>query len=346
MKRRWKILLVVVGALAVLLAVNTVVVRNQTKPAEVTVEEGRILELPGGDVQVVEQGASATAASTRPTVVLLHCYACSLRWHDRLAPLLARNHRVIRIDLLGHGGSEKPSSGYGITEQADLVAGAMNELGVEGAVVVGHSMGFSVAVALAERSSQLVDRLVNLNEGPAEDSCSLPLVAKLAYAPVLGEAMWRVLPDFVVEDGYDDAFAPGYDPADGFPNPDQLVTDYNAMTFTAFREAYDANSDYIEAVPLDERVTQSAVPLLSIFGAEDQICEVESSQAAYGAVPGARITTVDGAGHSPNVEQPAETARLIAEFTADAGDEDLRPPRNVGRERPGGRGGTGRGKGK
>src|ERR687891_3018421 len=140
MRRGWKILIAVVVVLAALLAVNALIVDNQTKEAEVTVEGGQILSLPGGDVQVVEQGPVLRSRPGAP-IVLLHCYSCSLHWFDELAPLLARRHRVVRIDLLGHGGSQKPGSGYEIDQQAALVAGALDELGVEAAVVVGHSMG-------------------------------------------------------------------------------------------------------------------------------------------------------------------------------------------------------------
>ncbi len=241
MRRTWKILIALLIGLAVLLAVNTLVVDGETKDAEVTIDGGRILSLPGGDVQVYEEGAGRAAP-----IVLLHCYACSLHWWDGLAPILAEDRRVIRIDLLGHGGSQKPSGGYGIDEQAGLVAGALDRLGVQGAVVVGHSMGFSVATALAERASQLVDRLVNIDEGPSEDSCSLAFIAKLGYTPVIGQAMWRVTPSFAIEDGYADAFAPGYDLADGFPNPDQVVDDFRAMTYTSFNDANDAATDYVE----------------------------------------------------------------------------------------------------
>jgi pimeloyl-ACP methyl ester carboxylesterase len=313
LKRRWKILIALLVGLAILLAVNTLVVDNETKNAEVTIDGGRIVSLPGGDVQVFEEGTGSGAP-----IVLLHCYSCSLHWWDGLAPMLARNHPVIRIDLLGHGGSQKPSSGYSIDDQAGLVAGALDQLGVQGAVVVGHSMGFSVATALADRASQLVDRLVNIDEGPNEDACSLPFLAKLGYTPVLGEAIWRVTPSFAIKDGYADAFAPGYDLADGFPNPDQVVDDYHAMTYTSFKDAADANSDYTDEATLDQRLRQIPVPLLSIFGSEDQICDPQSSQAAYAALPGAQVAEVRGAGHSPNVEKPEETAALIEEFAADA----------------------------
>ena len=315
MRRGWKILIGVVVVLAVLLAVNTIVVDGETKDAEVSVEGGQILELPGGDVQVTDEGSSREG----PPIVLLHCYSCSLHWFDGLAPILAENHRVIRIDLLGHGGSQKPTSGYEIEEQAALVGAALDQLEVEGAVVVGHSMGFAVATALAESASQLVDRVVNIGAGPSEGSCSLPLTAKLAYTPVIGEAIWRLAPSFAIEDGYAAAFAPGYETGDGFPDPDQVVDDYRAMTYSAFRDAHDANSDFIEAVPLDQRLQQTAVPLLSIFGSEDQLCDPAASQAAFEAVPGARVAEIEGAGHSPNVEKPERTADLIEEFAADAG---------------------------
>jgi pimeloyl-ACP methyl ester carboxylesterase len=318
-KRRWKVLIGLLAGLAVLLAVNAIVVNGQTKDARLTVDGGQILQLPGGDVQVVSEGPTAVGARQAGLpVVLVHCYGCSLHWWDSMAPILAERHRVIRIDLLGHGGSAKPKSGYEIDQQAALAAAALGQLDVQGAVVVGHSMGFSVTVALAARASQLVDRLVNISEGPNQDVCELPFTADLAYAPVLGEAIWRLSPDFAVEDGYADAFAPGFDISLGFPNPDQVVDDYDAMTFTAFQDAREANDDFHDELALDDRLRQIPVPLLSIFGTEDQICDPEESQAAYEAVPGARTATVEDAGHSPNVEQPEETAALVEDFAAEA----------------------------
>ncbi|MGH2951038.1 MAG: alpha/beta fold hydrolase [Solirubrobacterales bacterium] len=319
-----KVGVALLAAVAVLLGVNTLVLGNQTKGSGVTIDGGRILELPGGDAQVFEQGPTLRIRAGAP-IVLIHGYAASLHWWDRLAPLLARRHRVVRIDLLGHGGSEKPSSGYSIPEQAAIVAAALDQLEVQGAVVVGHSMGFSVSVALAERASQLVDRLVNIDEGPNQDHCDLPFPADLAYWPVIGEALWRITPNFALRDGYQSAFAPDYEIDSGFNEADQVITDHDAMTFTSFADAADANEDYQEEVSLDERLQQATVPLLSIFGSEDRICDARRSQAAYENVPGARLETIRRAGHSPNVEKPAETARLIEQFALEA-DVRLRKP--------------------
>jgi pimeloyl-ACP methyl ester carboxylesterase len=318
-RRRWKILIAIVAALTVLLAVNTIIVDQQTKPPGVTVRGGQIADLPGGAIQVVSTGPKRKRGAGVP-IVLLHCFAGSLHWWDRMTPLLNRNHRVIRIDLLGFGGSEKPKSGYSITDQARLVALALGRLNVQGAAVVGHSMGFDVATALASQSSELVDRLVDIDEAPDPSFGGLPFGAKLTFAPVLGQAIWRVVPSFAVKDGYKRAFAPGYDISSGFDDPDQVIHDYRAMTFTSYDRADADTSDYEEQQSLDERVRNAAVPLLVIFGAEDQVWDDPGAAAqAYRSVPGAQIATIPGAGHSPNVEKPAQTSRLILKFAAGAG---------------------------
>lgn len=317
MRRGWKILIGVLVALAVLLVLNTIAVDNETKNAAVTVRGGRILGLPAGDVQVLDTGEPATALNPRqavgqravePPIVLLHCYTCAIDWWEKLIPLLSKSHRVIAIDLLGHGGSEKPGTGYGMEEQAALVAQALNRLGVEGAVVVGHSLGGTVATALAAQSRELVDRLVIIDQAPDSSFGGLDFLAKLSYTPVLGEAIWRTTPDFAIKDGLGQAFAPGYDV------PDAFVDDLRRMTFTSYEDSQSAEEDYTDERPLDQRIRDALVPLLVVFGSEDQIYDAREALSAYADVPGARTALIRGAGHSPNVEAPAQTAKLILGF--------------------------------
>jgi pimeloyl-ACP methyl ester carboxylesterase len=328
-KRRWKILLGLLGALAVLLAVNTVTTRSQTKPAEVTAEGGRILELSRGSIQVTDTG---DPGGTGQPIVLLHCYSCSLHWFDRIEPLLAEDHRVIRIDLLGFGGSEKPESGYEISAQAAVVAEAMNALDVQGALVAGNSMGAMVTASLAEQASQLVDRAVVIGMAPntRDFGEGLPFLAKLGYVPVLGEALWRVTPDFAVEDAYKESFAPGFDMETGFDDPDQVLADYDAMTYTSFDDASDEADEYTDELPLDERFKRVPVPLMAIFGAEDQVFDAQQAVEGYADVPGVQTEIVEDAGHAPQVEQPESVATLLDEFSV-----DVEPPAPAREEKRG-----------
>jgi pimeloyl-ACP methyl ester carboxylesterase len=227
-----------------------------------------------------------------------------------MLPLIERDHRVIAVDLLGHGGSEKPGSGYSIPNQADLVAQALSRLGVREATVVGHSLGAPVAVALAERSPRLVDRLVIMDAPPQPEKDNLGTLAGLAFTPVIGEALWRIKPDFAVRRGLEVAFAPGFD------IPDPFIEDVERMTYTAYDQSGDAFDDYAGDVGLDRRVRATGKPLLVIMGDEEQIiADPEAAIAAYeAAVPGALSNLIRGVGHSPNVEEPTLTAKLVAGF--------------------------------
>ena len=119
MGRRLKVGIVVVAALLALLVVNMLVVDGKTEGAEVTEPGGRIFKLDDGDLQVAEHGPR-----TGSPIVLIHCFSCAMNWWDGMVPLLERDHRVVTVDLLGHGGSEKPGSGYNPPNQAKVVADA------------------------------------------------------------------------------------------------------------------------------------------------------------------------------------------------------------------------------
>lgn len=317
MSRLLKISLALGVALVALLIVNAVVVGNQVKRAAITVEGAEIVETSAVDLQVLDQPAQDAKRQGAP-IVLLHCYACSMRWWDALAPLLETRHRVVRIDLSGHGGSAKPKSGYTIDEQANAVAEALNQLGVQGATVIGHSMGGVVAVALAERASQLVDRVAVIGTPPNDETSELPLLARLGRSPLIGEAIWRLRFGAVVKSGYESAFAPDFDFEAAFTDPDQVVDDNEAMTFTSYEEASAGSGDFLSAQSLSSRITGTGVPLLAILGSEDQIVDTPAAAENYETAPGATVRVLEGIGHSPNLEAPADTAELLLRFAGAA----------------------------
>ena len=103
-------------------------------------------------------------------VVLLHGYLESLDIWEGLTTLLRDNYRVISLDIPGHGISEVKGEIHTMEFLADVVAGAMNELGVSSGTIIGHSMGGYVALTFAERHPQMVDRLVLLHSSPNADT--------------------------------------------------------------------------------------------------------------------------------------------------------------------------------
>jgi pimeloyl-ACP methyl ester carboxylesterase len=304
-RRGWKILIGVVVVAIVLLGLNALSVDHETKAAGVTESGGKIVDLSGGDLEVVEEGPRGGSP-----IVLIHCFTCAINYWNKMMPTLARQHRVIAIDLLGHGGSEKPKSGYSVSNQADLVAQALAKLGVSDAEVVGHSLGGAVAVALAQQSPALVNRVFIVDTPPTHEEGDLGLVAKLGFAPVIGEAFWRIKPDFAVRKGLEVAFAPG------FKISDEFVEDVDRMTFSAYDDSASGFDDYTKEEPLDQRMAETGKPLMVIMGDEEQIIDEPAERLAeYRAtVPGAETKLISGAGHSPNVEKPTQTGALVLGF--------------------------------
>ncbi|MFI7130401.1 alpha/beta fold hydrolase [Nonomuraea sp. NPDC050153] len=267
--------------------------------SDIEATESSTLSLGDGDVHVCQDGPRDA-----PALLLVHGTASSIRSWDALVPLLTGAHRVIRIDLPGHGRSAEPADrGYALPDQGRRVGEALDRLGVEHAVVVGHSSGGVVATALAERRPDLVTALALVNTGPR-------MSAFIAQEPAaIGPSQWPPTDEQIRR-----LASTGFSRA-GYQVPQELVNDLRRMTFHAFATAPRAVQDYLEQRALPDRLTGLGKPLLVIFGEDDRRWR-SSSAADYRAVPGARIELLPGVGHSPILEDPPRTAALLLAFTA------------------------------
>src|ERR1700754_2866817 len=106
MGRAWKIGIAVGVVLLLALAANALVVGAKTENAEVTVPGGRILDLAGGEMQVVEGGPRRGEP-----IVLVHCFSCAIDWWDGVRPRLERRPRGVALDPLCPGGPEAARAG-------------------------------------------------------------------------------------------------------------------------------------------------------------------------------------------------------------------------------------------
>ena len=96
---------------------------------------------------------------TDPPVLLIHGLTVCAEYWSLTARLLAPEHRVIAMDLRGHGQSEKPDWGYDYLTLAQDLEQLCAEAGVEGALVAGHSWGAGVALTLAASHPQRASHL-------------------------------------------------------------------------------------------------------------------------------------------------------------------------------------------
>ncbi|GAB3965043.1 alpha/beta hydrolase [Actinoallomurus acanthiterrae] len=258
-----------------------------------------ILPLDDGDICVCQDGPRDA-----PALLLIHGTASSTRSWDALVPLLTKSYRVIRIDLLGHGRSAKPAGGgYEVPEHGRRVGVVLDRLGVEHAIVVGHSSGGMVATALAEQRPDLVTALALINTGPGMDA----FIAQESAA--IGPSQWPPTDEQIRR-----LASTGFS-REGYQIPQEFIDDVRGMTHHTFTTIMQAARDYLVQQTLPDRLTVLGKPLQVIFGAEDRRWR-SSSAADYRAVPGARVEWLPGVGHSPIVEDPPRTAALLLAFTA------------------------------
>lgn len=191
------------------------------------------------------------AGGAGPPVVLLHGLGgVSSNW-VAVVPRLVRTHRVLALDLPGHGGSVRFPRRVGVTAFADAVAGALRAEGIGRALVVGHSFGGLVALRLAHRAPELVRALllcapagISSSTRAAQVVVTLSGLAKpgKAVAPLrhrwAGSARYRralFRPWFVSDaDAFGEDVTLGF--LDGPPQHSDTLTAGRAMVFDDPRE--------------------------------------------------------------------------------------------------------------
>lgn len=254
------------------------------------------------------------SAGTGSPIVLVHGNSSSGRtFVHQLEGELGQHHRVIALDLPGHGESARPSdpvATYCLPGYADIVVGVAQALGVENAVFVGWSLGGHIVLEASPRLPRAAGFLIYgtppIAFPPAMADAFLPHPAMAAsFAAELTEEQM---------DAYVAAFfKPGVaDLPDSF-RADIRRTDGQARAGLGGSIRPDG---YLDEVAVVASLKQ---PLAIIQGEHEQLVNVAYLNGLHAPTlwRGA-VQIVPDAGHAPHWEQPAAFNRLIEDFAADS----------------------------
>ncbi len=142
-------------ALAAILAASSIACGSSPPPASSrssTNVEARVASADGVSIHYVAEGSG-------PTVVLSHCLGGNLHYWDVAAADLARDHRVVRLDLAGHGGSGIDRKTWSVEGFVGDIRAVVNAAGVDRFTLVGHSMSGTIAL---ETARELGDRVTGV----------------------------------------------------------------------------------------------------------------------------------------------------------------------------------------
>ena len=306
----------------------------------------RFVETNGIRMHIAEQGSG-------PLVILLHGFPeCWYSWRHQLDALAAAGYHVVAPDMRGYGQTDRPESleAYDIFQLTADIAGLVNSLGDEPAVIIGHDWGAWIAPYCALLRPDLF-RAVGLLSVPyvprrdvnASQWEQRKYPGKIFYQAVLRSGgaemffgadprprllggLWTLSGDIPREYRWKPVMDPGFPPAPAVPpglppwleekDLDYLAAEYTRTGFTGGLNYY-RNMDRNWALTPFLDGAKLRQPTIFIAGSEDPVLEFldEEYAALETNVPDLRgKVLIPGAGHWIQQERPAEVNRLLIDF--------------------------------
>lgn len=254
-----------------------------------------------------------TGPRDAPVLLLLHGLGASLHTWEPWARTLDRSYRVVRFDFPGHGLSGvDPASDYREPRTLHLVQALLDSLGITRATLVGNSMGGRIAWSFTAAHPERVERLVLISpDGFASPGFEYDKPAEVPA--VLGVMRW-VLPRFMLQAN----LAPAY--ADVSRLSDSTVTRYHdLMLAPGNRDALFSRMTQTMLTDPVPRLRSIRVPTLLLWGVQDQMIPVSNAQDYLAAIPQAKLVKLEGLGHLPFEESPAEALAPLRAFLQESG---------------------------
>ncbi len=234
-------------------------------------------------------------------LALIHSLAMDTDFWRPVAEQLQRDCEILAIDCRGHGASDKPAGPYRVELFAEDLAAVLDAEGWETARVAGASMGGCVALAFAAAYPQRVQGL-GLIDTTAYYGPEAPAAWEDRAAKAIEGGM-AALVDFQKTRWFSDAFRTA--------NPARV--DAAIQVFLANEVAAYAESCRMLGL-CDQRAALAGFnfPTEIVVGEEDYATPVAMAEAMKAAIPGARLTVLEGVRHFTPLEVPDRVARILA----------------------------------
>lgn len=271
--------------------------------------EERVLST-GLPLHVVSRGSG-------PPVVLVHGFGASRFTWRSWAPELARGHRVLEIDLKGFGDAPAPrgDESYSPIDQSHLLRDLVLETGLEGATLVGHSLGAAVALLAAlelrdVRPESVAGLVVVAGSCYPQD---LPPYISLARLPWIGPLVLELAPKGplmrrVLREIVHDPSIVTAGMVEGYARPFRRRSARRALVRAARQLVPEGGEALIE------RYGELEVPALLLWGRQDPVVSLSLGERLERELPRGRLEVLEECGHMVVDEHPGRSLALVREF--------------------------------
>lgn len=318
MRKLYKAALVVAAAvIASLLVVPFLIpippLAGTFPPERLGAAESHFVDLNGITVHYTVRG------SGDPVIILLHGFGAYLFSFDPVVEELAGYGTVIAFDRPAFGFTERPildswsgPNPYTNEFASDLTVALMDRMGVEKAILVGHSAGGAVAMLTYYRHPERVQALVMEDAAIFGGGGAPTFISALAWLPQVQRLGPLLVRSIAGDSGVSTIYLAWHDDSkvspdtiEGYKRPLMAQDwDYALWQFTA--AAHPLN--------LELNLSSVSVPTLVMTGDDDQIIPTSQSLKLASAIPGATLVVVPQCGHIPHEEAPADFLNAMVNF--------------------------------
>jgi len=254
-------------------------------------------------------------AGDGPVVLMLHGQFDSLlSWFCNIDHLADAGFRVIAPDMPGSGESDKPGHlEYDPDSAAEFVYDFTQELGIDKLSLVGNSAGGLVAGLFSLEHSEMVEKMALVASGGFGRRVSwllriisVPILGEILYQPRLNSKMGLTRRLFYRPPDILEELLPEINRLKELPGARMAVlrSIRSSITLRGLRQR-----EYII-----QRLKDSKVPLMTVWGAEDRIIPVAHAEEVRRELPGSIVHVVPECGHWPQMEKPDLFNPMLTDF--------------------------------
>ena len=249
--------------------------------------------------------ATRVDGSHDDTIVLIHGYPFAKEIWSAQIPELAKTHRTVALDLRGMGESSVVDGPYLMETLAGDVAALMDQLQVERATIVGHSLGGYVALAFARMYLERVARLAlvcsRIDADPPQRIAERNRIADEMEATNSIALAEGSIASLVSQKTRDER-------AKTLENIGKVVRSNSARGLAAMQRGMALRD------AADDIAPELVVPVLVVAGDDDPAVSPAEFEATARAFPKASVRVLEGSGHLPMAEDPEAFTRVLTDF--------------------------------
>lgn len=282
--------------------------REQRDTTQLLTAEARLFTYQGNSIAVSEYGQG-------DVVVLLHGFAgWSDTWAEMITRLVARNKRVIAIDMIGAGASSRSTnpSDYTTDAQARMMLAILKQLGVVTATAIGHSYGGRVALQMALLDPVCIQKIIAI--APEAYATDRPPMAKLVVVPVVGFALafWSTSPSLIGVGLRSVSKRKEWVTLAEIHRYAAPVRVKGHLRSQITQSAAPKDGD----MPVPRHLSRITCPVYLIWGDGDPVFPASHGLALVEHLPDAHLAIVPNCGHVPHVEAADETWQFVDQALA------------------------------